>query len=390
MTPSRGIVAVELFGCSGGMAQGFRQAGIEFIASFDINADACESYKRNLGRPPIRMDARDLRRLVDLGAHRWDLDLLVADPPCTPWSRAGKRLGLDDERDTLSDTAQVIEVWRPRCWLVGNVPGLDDAPNTSERHSVLGPLSKHYCIDYASLDAAAYGVPQHRVRPFWFGHPWGSPCIRWPGPTNGEVRNQMQIKGTELEPYVTVRQALAHLKPKELGHRIVVRCQSARHDEQVLRAEGDSRQRPHTRSPRSDGALLLHDKHPINRPDSPSYAIRARDGGGAQGAMAMHWPWDRPSTTLTTRDEVAQCHRSGNRGESQSMAAIKLSERAAAVAQGFPEGWQFAGKTKRSRWAQLGQVMPPPLAAAIASAIRTWLDAEQCRPPSSERAVAVV
>jgi site-specific DNA-cytosine methylase len=46
--------------------------------------------------------------------------------------------------------------------------------------------------------------------------------------------------------------------------------------------------------------------------------------------------------------------------------AIKLSERAAAILQGFPETWVFAGATKRARWSQIGQAMPPPLAEAVA------------------------
>lgn len=407
------IVAAELFGCSGGMAEGFRRAGIEFIASFDVDPDACESYARNLRRRPIRMDARDLRRLADLGAQAWTLDLLVADPPCTPWSRAGKRLGLEDERDMLGETARLIDMWRPRCWLIGNVPGLDDAPNANVLQSVLRPLSHHYCIDYVSLDAAAYGVAQHRVRPFWFGHPLRTSCIRWPSPTHGGLRNQLQIEGTELEPYITVRQALAHLNPNELGTAIRVKVGHTRHDHPLseldrpagtilagqpsncgnVLAPGRVGHRPThmlAQNVHSDGALLLmNPKHPISEPDVPSRTICARDRGGAQGGNALHWPWDRPSTTLTTRDEVAQCARSGKAGTSQSTNAIKLSERAAAILQGFPEDWRFAGKTKRARWSQIGQAMPPPMAAAIARSIRTWLDATQRNAPSCERAAVV-
>jgi site-specific DNA-cytosine methylase len=50
--------------------------------------------------------------------------------------------------------------------------------------------------------------------------------------------------------------------------------------------------------------------------------------------------------------------------------AIKLSEKAAAILQGFPEGWTFCGKTKESRWSQIGMAMPPGLAEPVARAIR--------------------
>lgn len=49
--------------------------------------------------------------------------------------------------------------------------------------------------------------------------------------------------------------------------------------------------------------------------------------------------------------------------------AIILSERAAAILQGFPESWVFAGETKKARWSQIGQAMPPALAEAVARAV---------------------
>ena len=49
--------------------------------------------------------------------------------------------------------------------------------------------------------------------------------------------------------------------------------------------------------------------------------------------------------------------------------AVLLSERAAAILQGFPESWVFCGNTKTARWAQIGQAMPPALAEAVARAI---------------------
>jgi len=48
----------------------------------------------------------------------------------------------------------------------------------------------------------------------------------------------------------------------------------------------------------------------------------------------------------------------------------------AAILQGFPEGWHFAGETKRARWSQIGQAMPPPLAHAVASSIARWFAKE--------------
>ena len=126
------------------------------------------TYERNLGHRPVQMDARDLLRMVELG-WRVDVDLLVADPPCTPWSRAGKRHGEADERDMLGVTCALIRELKPRRYLIGNVPGLDDGTNLPIVQRVIGCLAAAgYCTaDFARLDAADFGVPQHRVRPFW-------------------------------------------------------------------------------------------------------------------------------------------------------------------------------------------------------------------------------
>lgn len=44
---------------------------------------------------------------------------------------------------------------------------------------------------------------------------------------------------------------------------------------------------------------------------------------------------------------------------------------------GMAEG---AGKTKRARWSQIGQAMPPALAEAVARAIRAAMEAADAAP----------
>jgi len=395
--------ALELFPCSGGMAEGFRRAGIEFEMAFDFDTDACDSYEKNLGHRPIQIDVRDLLRMIAAG---WrplgQVDFLCADPPCTPWSRAGKRQGLDDERDMLHVTTALIECLQPTCWLIGNVPGLDDSTNVGAVQKTIGRLTRGYCVDYARLDAAHYGVPQHRVRPFWFGHRWSTPCIRWPLSTHGDPRLiGHEVMGDARVPWITCRDALGHLPPDQLGKPIRLRWHA---ETDHAPNDPDAPARTLTGHAYSDGALLTNQRHPISRSDEPSYTITTKgDGRGAQGACVVDWSWDRPSTTITAderiappghhgksflspaeidrpsttvtcRDEVGRPGRNGRAGTSQSTNAIKLSERAAAILQGFPESWVFSGATKKARWGQIGMAMPPPLAAAVATSIKRWFD----------------
>lgn len=383
---------LELFGCAGGMAEGFRRAGLSFGVSIDRDRDACASYEANLGHRPLRMDVHDLLRLLEAGWSAGPLDLIVADPPCTPWSRAGKRLGTADERDSLSVTIELIRVMRPRAYLVGNVPGLEAAPCWPQLQAALAPLRQAgYCIrDFTALDSAAFGVPQHRTRPFWFGHLAG-PCVRWPAATHGDPADPAvtdPLPGMPpLRPWVTCRDALSHLAPEDLGRPVRLRrraCHGRQHGsiaETPARTVGTSNL--------SDGnCLLLHPGHWPNELGAPSRTITAKrrsnrseilltDPDGMAAPLPNEaWPWNRPATPLAADSRIPPPGHHPDSGSILSVAgAVLLSERAAAILQGFPEDWQFIGATKRSRWSQLGQAMPPPLAEPVARAILTQLGA---------------
>lgn len=313
---------LELFGCSGGMAEGFRRAGITFDFCFDLDPDACASYATNLGHAPIQIDVRDLLRMARAGWSPGPIELLVADPPCTPWSRAGKRKGLEDERDLLAETCELISILRPRAYLIANVPGLDDGTHLSVVQRLIGGLWTHgYCVaDFARLDAADFGVPQHRHRPFWFGHRGGE-CLTWPARTHGASEGRQTCLIEPLRPWVTCREALGHLPLKDLGRPVRLRWKAydaARGGHRP--SDAASPARTLTRNTNGDGALLLSSEQ-RSHPN-----------------------------------------------------AVLLSERAKAILQGFPEGWHFSGQTKGSRHAQIGMAMPPPLGEAVARRIARWLE----------------
>lgn len=478
------VINLEMFCCSGGMAAGFRAAGIEFGLAVDFARDHCDSYEANLGHRPEQMDVRVLLAEIRAGRRVLDIDLLVADPPCTPWSRAGKRLGTADDRDMLEVTCEIIAALRPRRYLIGNVPGLEDGVNLHVVHRTIAELGKlGYCVaDFLSLDAASYGVPQHRWRPFWFGHREG-PCLRPPVPTHCDPLSlaTLTLPGfTPLQPWVTCRDALGHLSPEELGRAVKMRRREQngaqlgsvpgrparvvgtsnlsdgnvltmpeRHERPVHTSDEDSPARSLTtqcRSPghtstivlnqrhrpadapaptlgakyRGQGAQVLSlaeptSKHPAATPDAPSPTIRAGGSGhtgphvmlaaesgrkkrppstkGPQstrkmvpdapsttvqaredrvgsGSPVLEWPWPRPATTVSTRASIAP---PGHHDESYSIMslpdAVILSERAAMILQGFRDGWTIVGVTKKARWSQIGQAIPPALAEAVARAI---------------------
>lgn len=354
---------VELFSCAGGMAEGFRRADIPVTMAFDWDPDARASYAANHGHAPIGMDARDLERLLRAGWSPGHVDLFIGDPPCTPWSRAGKRRGIEDERDMLLVTVGIVRLMRPRIALIANVPGLDDAPNWPTVQATIGGLARDgYCVDFTRLDAADYGVAQHRIRPFWFLHPMESPHITWPARTHGPPGERNVDLFEPLKPWVTCRQALGHLSMDELGAPIRLRWRG-QHGAKIA-SSPDEPARVVGTSSLSDGNILASET------EATRAATRLRKKKTSK----------RPRASVVHSDAAGRLAPPGHHGKSDyadnrghGPNAIKLSERAAALLQSFPPDWVFCGATKKSRWGQIGMAMPPVLAEAVARSIHSWL-----------------
>jgi site-specific DNA-cytosine methylase len=99
---------------------------------------------------------------------------------------------------------------------------------------------------------------------------------------------------------------------------------------------------------------------------------------GAGASHVLNWPWSTPSTDVLGDPRIpAPGHHAGSFLSQPN--AVVLSELAATILQGFPESWCFSGATKRARWSQLGQAMPPPLAEAVARSVLQQLKRTQGR-----------
>lgn len=148
--------ALDLFAGMGGWALGARARRIPTIG-LELDHDAALTRHR-AGHPTIRIDVRTVEPALFVGARG-----LIASPPCQDFSAAGKRRGIASLRGQL-----VFEVLRfaqaigPPWIACENVP---EILPIWERFALQLDLWGYNCWT-GILDAADFGVPQHRRRAF--------------------------------------------------------------------------------------------------------------------------------------------------------------------------------------------------------------------------------
>lgn len=149
---------VDLFAGAGGLSLGFARAGAKVVAAFDNWPAAVETYRSNLGD---HVSGGDIHRDLDVP----DADVVTGGPPCQGFSSAGMRRA-EDERNTLvGEFSRLIAKRRPRAFVFENVEGFLTGAGGQFVFELLDPLiAAGYRIHVRKVNAANYGVPQHRKR----------------------------------------------------------------------------------------------------------------------------------------------------------------------------------------------------------------------------------
>jgi len=141
-------------------------------------------------------------------------EIIIGGPPCQSFSSAGMRQD-DDIRNTLVAVfAQLVARTRPRMFVFENVEGFLTAADGARVHDLLGPLiAVGYRIHLRKVNAANYGVPQHRKRVIAIGGLGFDPSF--PEPTHrayGAPGAEIGVSGL-LPTSPTVAEALRGLPP---------------------------------------------------------------------------------------------------------------------------------------------------------------------------------
>ncbi|MGB1110973.1 MAG: DNA cytosine methyltransferase, partial [Gammaproteobacteria bacterium] len=152
---------IEICAGAGGQALGLERAGFEPEALVEIDKPCCDTLRFN--RPHWNVVEGDLKAF---SAEKYKgIDLLAGGVPCPPFSKAGKQLGKDDERDLFPEALRLADECRPKAIMLENVRGFLDAVFEDYRCNLKRQLEKMgYLADWRLLNASDFGVSQLRPR----------------------------------------------------------------------------------------------------------------------------------------------------------------------------------------------------------------------------------
>jgi DNA (cytosine-5)-methyltransferase 1 len=321
------------------------KAGFAVRAAVEIDPIAARSYRRNVGLTPLVMDITKVdgkALLWAAGLRHGECVLMTACPPCQGFSSQRRPAeGMDDPRNRLVlDVARLTADVRPAYLLLENVPGLFNGRGRTVYEEflafIVGKLCYEPCEDL--LDAADFGVSQHRQRLMALFRRPGAPAVGLPRPTHGDQ---------PLRRHTTVRDSISHLSALRAG-------------------QSDPTDPFHAASAHTEQTLKRIMAIPVGggRTDlPPDLALTCHKGHTGHYDVYGRMRWDKPAPTLT-----GGCNKpsKGRFVHPEQHRAVTLRE--AALLQGFPARAWFAGGRDHVA-EQIGNAVPPLLLSAIARPI---------------------
>lgn len=346
-----GMTAVSFFTGVGGLMLGFRNAGFDIRASYDMKNSVERNCALNFSDiKHVRSDAaqltlREVKNHIGLD----QVDVVFGGPPCQGFSIFGKRRFVntqnhrpeDDERNELSLKYIDLAIGlRPKVIFMENVKGFistgrGSSSYLSDVESRLRRSGYHY--EHRIINCASYGVPQLRERFILIA--WKKDLeFQWPEPKHFKEPKAWQ------RPYVTVGDVISDLLDPET-HGDEFSHVPMNHKELVVERyklipEGG-------RLPESDLSEELRKGYRSEDVKNYSHVYKR---------LAMN----APATTMVPGHNAFPVHPILHR---------TLTVREAARIQTFPDWMRFIG-TRQQQCTLVGNAVPPLLAEIFANAIR--------------------
>jgi DNA (cytosine-5)-methyltransferase 1 len=348
---------IDLFSGAGGMSLGFSDrrfcGGFECVLAVDNDAAALATHEANFKGKTICGNIEDW---LHTSPRIPKADVVIGGPPCQGFSLLNKNRVGDDRRALWEPYLDVVERCEANIFVMENVTELlrsEELTRIKRRARRMGFETR---ADI--LNAANYGAPQTRKRTIIVGWRTDREPVFPPPPTHASADLQ-----TGLQPWRTVRECIADLGPPA-GTEIGTRPPLDLHFGRNPTAKSLARYKA---VPPGGNRFDLQRKA---RHLTPACWIRKVSGG--TDLFGRLW-WDRPSVTIRTEFFKPEKGRYLHPAEHRP-----ITHREAARLMGFPDDFTFLG-TKIEIAKQIGNAVPPDLAAAIAAVVK-----EALRPAATE------
>lgn len=337
----------DLFCGAGGLSLGFERAGWNVTYAADLSEAAVITYNRNFRRRAERVDLCLEESKVPKAT------VFVGGPPCQGFSSAGMRRSGDKRNNLVGSFARIVAVQRPEAFVFENVEGFLTAHDGEFVVDLLGPLlTAGYWIHIRKINAANFGVPQHRKRVIAVGGLGWEPSF--PKPTHTAFGAPGALLASAYLPLSpTVENALAGLPTaaeeapgQPQGHHCKLLTGEDADRARALEPGQTMRDLPeamHHRSYRRRAFRRVMDGTPTER-----------RGGAPAGIRRLRA--NEPSKAITAGAKSEFLHPVEHR---------PLTLRECARLQTFPDDFVFLGR-ESEQWELLGNAVPPLLAYQIA------------------------
>jgi DNA (cytosine-5)-methyltransferase 1 len=170
-------LVIDLFSGAGGFSRGFELAGFNVVAAVENDPPVAKTYKANF--PETYLIADDIKDVSEpiikdvSGYGRGDVDVVIASPPCEPFTPTNRRRMQDPVDRILSDpigqlylhAIRLIGELKPKYFVIENVSGVAEGPIRKVIEDELR-RSGYDEVYFNIIRSEKYGAPNERVRAF--------------------------------------------------------------------------------------------------------------------------------------------------------------------------------------------------------------------------------
>jgi DNA (cytosine-5)-methyltransferase 1 len=343
----RKYTVIDLFCGCGGLSLGFELTNkFEIKLAIDSDKKAIETLKFN--HPKINVINEDIRtiNLNNIRKKFNSVDLIIGGPPCQGFSLAGKREFEDERNNLFWDFINFVQLFKPKMFVLENVPGLISLYQGKTKELIIKNMEKlGYLVQYQTLLASDYGVPQLRKRVFFVGNTYNK-YFTYPTPK------------LEEENYITCQIALSDLPSlvEDIGYEGMEYAKQPQSEYQKLMRRNCHLVYNHIGTKHTEKVIKTIQLVPEggNYKDLPLNLQRSRNFNIAW----TRYHSQKPCNTIDTG------HRHYFHYKYDRVPTVREHARL----QSFPDCFRFLGnKTDQNR--QVGNAVPPLLAKALAESI---------------------